>query len=249
MGKAYYKALGYYPGSIGGLKFKLDPYHIGFWRNVEKGRWEPHTFKILSELIGSDTIYCDLGAWIGPTVLYAARKCREVVCFEPDPVAFRYLYWNIELNGLSNIRAFNGALADCNAILKMSSLGKCLGDSMTSLLAADKGGNGIDVITMTWEKFIELSHIDKIDFIKIDIEGGEFQLLPAMKKYLVSYKPVIYLSIHPFYLDPAIRREKKRQILELMKIYGKCLDMNLVRLDIDSLISSDSYGNSFLFLD
>ena len=137
VGKTYYRAVGYYRTTIGGLSFKCDPYHIGFWRLAAKGVWEPHTFRILAKFLHPDSVYLDLGAWIGPTVIYAARKCAQVICFEPDMIAYQYLIWNIELNELRNVKPYNVALADQNAIMRMASFGGSLGDTMTSLLNAD----------------------------------------------------------------------------------------------------------------
>lgn len=249
--KIYFRALGYYPARINGLKFKLDPYHTEFWKKVAEGRWEPHTYKILSRFINVDTVYCDLGAWIGPTVIYAAKKCKQVVCFEPDPVAYRYLSWNIEMNDLQNVMSFNIALADCTAIQRMSSFRRHLGDSMTSLLADGQGKKGVDVLTLTWEKFIDISRIDKIDFLKIDIEGSEFALLPTLKEYFDRHRPIVYLSTHPHLLEPRLRREKMLQIIEVMGIYRKCLSVDLSPMDIDELKSEKAMhqGHSYIFMD
>ncbi len=248
---AYFRALGYYPTSINGLKFKLDPYHIEFWKKVATGRWEPHTYKIISRFINVDTVYCDLGAWIGPTVIYAAKKSKQVVCFEPDPFAYRYLCWNIELNELHNVMAFNIALANRTAIQRMSSFRRHLGDSMTSLLADGQGKNRVDVLSLTWDDFIDLSKIDKIDFIKIDIEGGEFALLPTLKDYLSLHKPIVYMSTHPHRLDVRLKQEKMQQIIDVMDIYKKCLNSDLNPVDIRELNNGDAliHGHSYIFMD
>jgi FkbM family methyltransferase len=251
IGKAYFRALGYYPTSIHGFKFKLDPYHVGFWRGLAKGRWEPHTYRIMSRFINAGTVYCDLGAWIGPTVIYAARKCKQVVCFEPDPVAYRFLCWNVEMNELKNVMSFNIALADRNGMQRMSSFGANLGDSMTSLLANGQETNGVDVLTLTWETFTDITKIDKIDFLKIDIEGGEFALLPTLKEYLSLHRPIVYLSTHPQFLDVRLREKKMHQIIDVMGMYKKCLNEDIKPVDIDELNSENAMNSdhSYLFMD
>lgn len=248
---AYYRALGYYPITINHSKFKLDPYHTKFWARAAKGRWEPHTFKILETFLNTDSVYCDVGAWIGPTVIYAAKKCRKVICFEPDPVAYRYLCWNIELNELDNVIPFNIALADDTAIQRMSSFGDGPGDSMTSLLNEDREKKGVFVLTLTWEAFNKLFKTEKVDFLKIDIEGSEFALLPTLKGYLSSHKPIVYLSTHAPFLDARSRREKLRQIIDVMGIYKKCLDEHLRPINIRELEGEDAMNNfcSYIFTD
>ena len=145
--KAYCRVLDYYPTTINGLKFKCDPHYIWFWREVSSARWEPQTFNILTKFLKSNFIFCDIGAWIGLTVIYSARKLKQVFCFEPDFIAYEHLLWNIRLNGLCNVMPFNAALTNYDDIRKMGSFGKSIGDSMTSLLIAEKIGN-IDVWCM-----------------------------------------------------------------------------------------------------
>ncbi|TVP47416.1 MAG: FkbM family methyltransferase [Gemmatimonadales bacterium] len=253
--KACFRALGYYPASIGGFDFRVDPYHIRFWSGAARGKWEPRTFEILKEFLAEDSIYCDVGAWVGPTVIYAARLCREVICFEPDPAAYRYLSWNIELNELDNVKPFNCALADRRGIRRMSSFGGSRGDSMTSLLDPDSAGTSVgtsvDVLTLTWNDVQEIPHIDRIDMMKIDIEGGEFELLPALRDFLAERKPVVYLSTHAPYLEEDEREEKMALIAEVMGVYGKCLDDELNPVPVDQLTGRDARENfrAFVFMD
>lgn len=249
--KAYYRALGYYPMSINGMKLKMDPYHISWWKDIAQAGWEPHTYTMMSKFLNVDSIYCDVGAHIGSTVVYGARICKHVICFEPDPVAYRYLQWNIELNHLSNVSAFNVALADSFAVRQIASRVGQLGNSTTSLLHVKNTNNGTDVLTLTWDGFIDIAGIGKIDLIKIDIEGGEFELLPTLKDYLYLYKPIVYLSTHAPFLKENLRKEKMQQIVEAMAIYKKCLNENLIAVDICELNGTAAQNDfrSYVFMD
>jgi len=251
IGKACYRAWGHYPTRIQGLKFKLDPYHIGFWRAVGRGRWEPHTYKILKRFLGADSVYCDVGAWIGPTVIYAAKICRQVICFEPDPTAYRFLRWNIELNDLRNVTSFSVALAGQSTIRSMASREGNPGDSLSRLVDEEQEDNGVDVLALTWDAFIDLSTIDKIDFLKIDIEGGEFSLLPTLRDYLSRHRPIVYLSTHAPFLDVGLRHQKMQQVIEVMGTYKKCLNKNLIPVALDELSGEDAQNHcgSYLFMD
>ena len=107
----------------------------------------------MSKFLNDDSIYCDVGAWIGPTVIYAAKICKQVICFEPDPIAYRYLRWNIELNKLTNVTSYSLALSDRNAVQRISSFGGEFGDSTTSLLNDNQDSYGVDVLTLAWDSF------------------------------------------------------------------------------------------------
>lgn len=252
LGKAWFRAVGYYPVCIGKEKFKVDPDHIGFWRGAAQGRWEPHTFAILSKFLGGGSVYCDVGAWIGPTVLYAARLCRRVVCFEPDPIAYRYLRWNIELNDLRNVDSFSFALSDRTALQRMSSRGGRLGESTTSALFDDSpNSRQIEVPALTWAAIRDLTRIERIDFLKIDIEGGEFALLPTLGGYLAKHKPVVYLSTHAPFLEAGLRERAMRQVADALAVYTTCLHNDMTPADPRDLTRGAAleHCRSYLFLD
>lgn len=237
---------------MNGLNFKCDPYHVGWWRRASKSQWEPHTLKILSQFLTKDSVFCDIGAWIGPTSIYAAKQCRRVFCFEPDWVAYQYLLWNIRLNELNNVTPFNIALADEDTLRTMSS--SCDGpdgDSTTSLLKKIKQGSGINALCMRWETWHKICQPPKINLMKIDIEGGEFALLPTMKEYLVSHKPVVYLSTHAPYLDMGRRIEEMKRVREVMSIYSCCLNEDLKPITHEDLTTDDALNSfrSYVFLD
>jgi hypothetical protein len=133
----------------------------------------------------------------------------------------------------------------------MTSFGGSLGDSMTSLLNNSRDSNAGDVLALKWDAFISLSKTEKIDFLKIDIEGGEFALLPTMRDYLSLYKPIVYLSTHAPFLDVELRREKMQQVIDVMGMYKNCLDQNLRPIDINELVSDDAltHFGSYIFMD
>ena len=66
-----------------------------FWAQLQLNLWESNTFKIFDTFLDSNHSYIDLGAWIGPTVLYGCQKAKFCYAIEPDPVAFKQLKNNV----------------------------------------------------------------------------------------------------------------------------------------------------------
>lgn len=246
VGKAIIRYRGYYSTSIGGKPFKVSPYDILTWRRVAKGRWEPGTLRALNQFLGNSSVYCDIGAWIGPTVLYAAKLCKHVICFEPDPVAYLHLLWNIQLNQLSNVDSYNVAVAASTAMRKISSKNGQFGNTQSHLLDGDqsKTGQVANVLAFSWGDFSRMFNSEHVDFLKIDIEGSEFELIPTMQEYLAENKPTVSLSLHAPHLNAAEREEQVHRIVDIMKIYNTCLDENLKPMDIHQLANENSL-NSF----
>ncbi len=250
--KAFYRARGYYTVKIKEFSFKTNPKHLGTWRNASKGKWEPETYIILSKYLTPEMVYFDIGAWIGSTVLYASKKCKQVICFEPDPIAYQYLLSNIQLNNLKNVAPYNIALSDQTGIQKMGSLGKELGDSMTSLLSSSTTENdSFNAFTLQWDSFLKFSSLKEINFIKIDIEGAEFFLLPTLETFLIQHKPIVYLSTHAPFLDTSNRKKEMEKIVSIMRIYKNCYNSNLELIDINTISDDQNLirCTSFLFIE
>lgn len=230
---------GYFPVTMGGFSFKGDPAHVRFWRLVNQGNWEPETFRVLRHFLTTNSVYCDIGAWIGPTVMYASMISRKVYCFEPDYYAYRYLLHNLQLNNLVNVTPFGVAVGITDGIARMAPFGKSLGDSTSSLMGPrqDVGNNNIDVMSLTFDTIFRCFMPERIDFFKIDVEGGEFSLLPTLTGYLKVQSPIIFLSTHAPYLEPTSRRQSMEALLATLDVYGTCLDENLCPIDRRSLLT------------
>lgn len=192
--------------------FAVDEQHIPFWRAFENGSWEPDTRALLrSELKPSD-VFWDCGAWLGPFTLYASQICRQVYSFEPDPIACSVLLGNVTRNRLP-VRVFNLALSDRNGIGAMSSFAGELGDSQSSLLR----GTGVPVTTITPSSAMDVLSLEPPTFLKMDIEGAEFAVIPAMRNLLQQYRPTLHLSTHAQFLPESERQEKIRGLLSALE--------------------------------
>jgi hypothetical protein len=76
--------------------------YVDMWDTVVNERWEMAMLQLLPALIKqrgtAGTVYVDIGAWIGPTVLLAAQFADRVVAVEADPRALSELRANVLLN-------------------------------------------------------------------------------------------------------------------------------------------------------
>ncbi len=233
--KMFYRARGYYAGNLNGEAFRLDPYHSKFWRKASAGDWEPETFSVLDEHLSSERDYLDIGAWIGPTVLYAARKARHVWCFEPDPTAFRHLAWNLDLNDFRNVSAFGVALSDQFGVARMASLRGEPGDSTSSLL--HDGAHGTDALTIGWDQFEAVNDLSHVSLVKMDIEGAEFFVLPTLLDWLKRQRPTLLLSLHAPLLDEDVRQKQTSDLFRLLSFYSRFQDVNGHSLSRDALLT------------
>lgn len=187
-----------------GLEFQVADTHPEFWAQFSSHNWEPETFAVFDHYLDARTVHLDVGAWIGPTVLHASRRARQVIGFEPDPVAYATLTQNVQANpGAAPITVHPVAIANYHGTLTM---GACTaqGDSMSSSLFA---GNATSwsAPARRLEEFEKDWPADAPVFLKIDIEGGEYGLLPALTDFVRRRQPTIHLSLHShFFLGSSV---------------------------------------------
>ena len=98
------------PRASAGERYRVAPGNRKFWRKVDAGQWEPETFTVLARCLRADSVYVDVGGWVGPTVLFAAAQGASVYCVEPDPVAYERLLANLRINKVAGVQSFHGAL-------------------------------------------------------------------------------------------------------------------------------------------
>ena len=135
----------------------------------------------------------------------AAKRINKgtVYAFEPVRDTFVKLENNINLNGFTNIKAFNLAVSDQAGTLQLfPGNNKNTG---TSSIRMHKGFSGklemAEAITV--DEFIKREKIYKADFIKIDVEGSEMNVLKGMKWTLEKLSPVVLIELLEEKLDNA----------------------------------------------
>ena len=173
-----------------GRSFWVDRGRNGeFWTHVDRGEWEPGTFDIFDRFIDRESAYLDLGAWIGPTVLYGCGLAKAVYAVEPDPIAGAELGRNLGLNRplTENVHVYPLCLAPKSGTVWFGSEGEG-GDSQSSLLFG-KGKTRWTVEARNFEDLVGEAGIGRCGFIKMDIEGGEYGVLPGMLGYLRRHRP------------------------------------------------------------
>ncbi len=174
------------------LKCPKDMWNLDeFWSRI------PHLLKGdlgAYNITEGDTIV-DCGAYIGIFTIYAAKlagKNGKVIAFEPDPVNYERTARNLEMNGVHNVILLNKATWSKSGKMKFDNKG--LG---TSTLFLDKSKSPIipnpsaaksviEVPVVTLDEELRALGIEKVDFIKMDIEGAEIETVKGAKRILAQ---------------------------------------------------------------
>lgn len=209
--------------------------HDWFWKGFADKSWEPSTFRIFDKCLQKDKVFVDIGAWIGPTVLYAAPRAKQVFAFEPDPVAYKSLVQNLHLNKVANVVPYPIAVADKWGGIDFGAKNE-LGDSMSSVLWA-KGDRQVPAVSL------EAIVLDlQPNFIKIDIEGGEKTIFDKSILALQECKPTIHLSLHtPWFKDDLVGFEES--IKEGLEMYPYFYNEDLVPIQLADAFNPNAFNS------
>lgn len=162
-----------------------------FYRKLVKSAWEPATFAVLAHNLDRNTVYVDIGAWIGVTPLWASHFAKAVIAVEPDPTCLAIL--RALTRAYPNVRLIEGALApeasvDIHAV-------DGFGSSETSALDIGTGGCAT-VHGLSFRDILAPAGGDRV-FIKIDIEGYEYKVMGMFAELQSRRLAGLQVAIHP----------------------------------------------------
>ena len=172
---------------------KEDTLYNAKWWNTYS-TYEKNLFKILNRNSKKYKVFIDIGSAIGAISLFTAKLYPMTFGFDPNPVAYKIFMKNLRLNKYKNIiKNFNYAITAEDKNEKFVS-GKLFSEINFTRI---KKGNIVKCISL--KKFLKDKKLyGEKTFIKIDIEGGEFNLL-ANSNFLSLFDKnnyCLYLAVH-----------------------------------------------------
>ena len=143
---------------------------------------------LIKKEIHSGDVVLDIGAHIGYYTLQFANlvgSTGKVYAFEPEPKNFELLKKNVQINKHDNVVLIQKIVSDKDGIVeffisKFDSIGN-------KLFKSDESGSSIKVGSTTLDEYFK-DLKKKIDFIKMDIQGGEGKATLGMKNLLKENK-------------------------------------------------------------
>ncbi len=143
---------------------------------------------LIKKEIHSGDVVLDIGAHIGYYTLQFANlvgSTGKVYAFEPEPKNFELLKKNVQINKHDNVVLIQKIVSDKVGIVeffisKFDSIGN-------KLFKSDESGSSIKVGSTTLDEYFK-DLKKKIDFIKMDIQGGEGKATLGMKNLLKENK-------------------------------------------------------------
>lgn len=161
------------------------------------GSYEPDVMLVLSRLVRPDSVCLDVGANLGAITLVMAHLCPEgrVHGFEAAGENAAYLRANLVANGATNATAHHLALYDRDGTLTLHFTSSYAGGSFVSDLVDE--GQAEEVPTRRLDDWMAGEGIDRLDVVKLDVEGAEARVLAGAAATIERHRPHLVVEFNP----------------------------------------------------
>lgn len=177
-------------------------------------QYECEVVQLLEKIIKKGDRCIDAGAQTGFYTLHMANivgSGGKVYSFEPNPKTYRLLEKNVAVNDYnSRVECHNLGLSDQDRTIVASEV-----SNMYIVGSNIEGGKETRMKVVCGDNFIN----DKINFIKIDIEGSEPAAISGMAKLIRDSKPIIFSEINEYWLRDRAKSSSQEYVNKL-KSYG-----------------------------
>lgn len=157
-----------------------------------RGTYEPDSTAVFLQHVRPGAVVFDIGAHVGYYSVLAshlAGPSGRVFAFEPRPFNLQCLLRHKELNSLPQLEAFDVCVGASAGSARFESRT----GSGTGHLAPD-GDLAVKVISL--DDWLREGRLVAPDFIKIDVEGAEREVLEGARELLRERRPKLLLSLH-----------------------------------------------------
>ncbi|MEO8590957.1 MAG: FkbM family methyltransferase [Flavobacteriales bacterium] len=165
---------------------------------------EPWMHPLLEELLRLfPGTFVDVGVNVGQTLckVKALEPQRPYVGFEPNPVCIHYARELAHLNNLEEARIVPAGLAERDGLLQLELHSASMGDTAATVVSDFRPGFAVFrkflIPVLRFDTAARDMTIGPVGVVKIDVEGGEREVLLGMEERLRTDRPAVVLEILP----------------------------------------------------
>jgi FkbM family methyltransferase len=157
---------------------------------------------VMEELLPEGGIFLDVGAHIGRWTLRMSRRASHVYAVEPNPDTLATLRKHLALNDIDNVTIITEAAWDSDTLLFLEDANHRLAGGSTrtlTMLQVDDAGVRAAVQAMPLDQCEDLEYLDRLDLVKLDVEGSDLHALRGMRGLLERHRPALLIERHDVY--------------------------------------------------
>jgi FkbM family methyltransferase len=171
-------------GGKAGDQLGPDPHEADLW-------------PILDGLLPEGGVFLDVGAHVGHWSLRLASKASRVISVEANPETASTLRRNIAMNDLGHkVEVVEVAAWDKPDRLRLWDPYNQVAGGSTRVLPADNGDGTVQAARLDYAL---AGVVDRVDLIKLDVEGADIHAIDGMSGLLKRLKPALFIELHDIY--------------------------------------------------
>jgi FkbM family methyltransferase len=235
-------------GLPAGCKFRID-YYLGevkvdidttyvIERAMLSGRYDPQTVSIIRRMVKPGNICLDVGANVGAIAFAIAQQCGpsgKVFAFEPGGLTYERFQANLALNpGYAKaITPLRLGLSDKDGILYWNEHAENRGNAN---LSTEPQPGATEVPVTTLDKWTAQAALTRLDFVKIDVESMEYEVILGGRETWGRFLPTLYYETLP-----AFEAFRGKPVFKLIEDILKPLGYVFYKMDGDNRLRATTY--------
>lgn len=187
--------------------------------DVDDGVYEEHLMRLFPRVVSPGAVVVDAGAHIGVhTVLLAhLASSGRVYAFEPAAQSHRFLVDNVERNGLTNVVATHVALGDSPGTTTLSFDPRWPAGAFVAEHFSEHETESVERVRL--DDWLEEHGVERVDVIKLDVEGSELRVLDGAQRTLERTRPRLVVECNPLSIQRVERRRPEELWHRLHELY------------------------------
>jgi FkbM family methyltransferase len=163
---------------------------------ITREDYEPE-LTYLDRLLAPGNVFVDGGANFGIYTVVASKLVGDsgfVLSFEPSPENFAILQRNVELNHMKNVKVFCSAISDSDGTTRLYHI-----DNAPNSYSLGKDINPAtdyeEISTVTLDSVLQQAGLERVDFLKLDVEGAEELVLRGAESLFSRMRPIVLFEV------------------------------------------------------
>lgn len=182
-----------------GLRMKIDPSEFLQAHLYLFGSYELPTIRHIRSFLTPGAVCIDVGAQMGYLSLAMATSAGRttlVHAFEPEDINAARFRENMALNNIQNVQLHREAVSNIEGTLHLF-LSKTANAGTHSTLYNERTvtEESIQIPATTLDAFARATNLPRLDLIKVDVEGAEFEVIQGADSVLRTYRPRVILEL------------------------------------------------------
>ncbi len=198
------------------------------------GIFDPSQQNLLTLGSAGDTVI-DVGANIGATMLALSEKVGSqgrVIGFEPDPCTYEKCNFHLQSNGYENAEIHPLGLGATTSSKRLRVRSE-KNQGMNQIVPEDCKSQGTQIEITTIDSFVANRGLERIDLIKIDVEGYESEVLKGARETIGRFCPKLFIEIDDANLKD--HNSSPEAVLAFLRPFGYRFYKDTMKLPLTSL--------------